>query len=173
MSYIVARFKSGSPWCKYEISIRDSYREDGKVKKKETYLMTYYLIGVSKNSSHPRLDIEYKEQYENISPTHKRYFIDNPNLMNDIVEKVKNAEMRRQKAIDERRNTIDFWSGQIRTIVNEYYSDENSQKQFFYYVNRCGLSRYFTYTRNYFYEHENDIRNKIKEYYMFYQESGE
>ena len=79
--------------------------------------MTYYLPWVTNNSSHPQIDRAYPDQYENISPTHMKYFNKDEALMGRIVEKVKQSEIKRQKKIQLRKELFDFWCNQIKCIT--------------------------------------------------------
>ena len=175
MGYLVARFKHSTKWCyRYEISIRESYREDGKVKKRETYLMTYHLPWITNNSSHPQIDREYPEQWGNISPTHMKYFVEDETLMNKIVEKVKQSEMKRLEKIELRKELFDFWYDQIKIITDEFCIEQSKQMNFFYYVNRqMRTGDYVRYPKEYFYQKENEFGTKISNLYIKFLESGE
>ncbi len=175
MGYLVARFRYSTKWCyRYEISLRESYREGGKVKKREIYLMTYYLPWVTNNSSHPQIDREYPEQYENISPTHMKYFTEDKSLMGRIVEKVKQSEIKRLKKIELRKELFDFWCDQIKHITDTFCRDENNQMNFFYFVNnQMGTIDYVRYSKEYFYQNEDRFRKRISELYIEFIKENE
>lgn len=175
MGYLVARLRYSTKWCyRYEISIRESYRENGKVKKHENYLMTYYLPWVTNISSHPQIDREYPEQWENISPTHKKYFDEDKTLMSKIVEKVRQSEMERLKKIELRKELFDFWYDQIKVITDEFCIEKSNQMNFFHYVNRqLRTGDYVRYPKEFFYQNEDKFREKISNLYFKFLESGE
>lgn len=168
MGYLVAKFRYSTKWCyRYEISLRESYREDGKVKKRETYLMTYYLPWITNNSSHPQIDREYPDQYENISPTHMKYFNEDETLMGRIVEKVKQSEIKRLKKIELRKELFDFWCDQIKCITDTFCRNENKQMEFFYFVNnQMRTMDYVRYSKEYFYQNKDRFTKKIHELYI-------
>lgn len=174
MGYLVARFKYSTKCCyRYEISLRESYREDGKVKKRETYLMTYYLPWVTNNSSHPQIDRAYPDQYENISPTHMKYFNKDEALMGRIVEKVKQSEIKRQKKIQLRKELFDFWCNQIKCITDISCKDENKQMDFFYFVNKqMGTMNYVRYSKEYFYQNKDRFTKRISELYIEFNKAN-
>ena len=168
MGYLVARFRYSIKWCyRYEISIRESYRECGKIKKRETYLMTYYLPWVTKVSPHPQIDREYSDQYENISPTHIKYFIDDETLMGRIVEKVKQSEINRLKKIELKKERFDFWCDQIKCITDTFCWNENKQMEFFYFVNnQMRTMDYVRCSKEYFYQNRDGFIKRIGELYI-------
>ena len=168
MGYLVARFKYSTKWCyRYEISLRESYREGGKIKKRETYLMTYYLPWVTKNSPHPQIDREYPDQYENISPTHIKYFNEDKTLMGRIVEKVKQSEVKRLKKSELRRELFDFWCDQIKCITDTFCRNEDKQMEFFYFVNnQMRTMDYVRYSKEYFYQNKDRFMKRIGELYI-------
>jgi len=175
MGYLVARFRYSTKWCyKYEISLRESYREDGKVKKRETYLMTYYLPWVTNNSPHPQIDRDYPEQYENISSTHMRYFVEDKTLMDKIVEKVKQSEIKRLKKSELRRELFDFWYDQIKIITDEICKDEDRRMNFYYYVNnRMRTEDYVGYSKEYFYQNKDRFKKRIRGFYIDFEKEIE
>lgn len=163
MGYLVARLRYSTKWCyRYEISMRESYREDGKVKKKETYLMTYYLPWITKNSPHPQIDREYPEQYENISPNHVNYFEEDKTLMSKVVEKVKQSEIKRFEARKRRDELFEFGCNWIRRVTDIICKDVSLQTDFFYFVNRQGMDRYIGRVENYFDKNEDVLTEEIK-----------
>ena len=168
MGYLVARFRYSTKWCyRYEISLRESYREDGKVKKRETYLMTYYLPWITKYSPHPQIDRAYPDQYENISPTHMKYFNKDEALMGRIVEKVKQSEVKRLKKIELRKELFDFWCDQIKCITDTLCRNENKQMEFFYFVNnQMRTMDYVRYSKEYFYQNKDRFTKRIGELYI-------
>lgn len=108
--YIVARYRNK----RYEILMRESYRDKGIVKKREIYLMTYKLYWLNKKNDYPQIDREYLPQPENISANSIRYFQDNENLMDLIVAKVRQKEKERKICIDERKEKFDEEIKQFR-----------------------------------------------------------
>lgn len=173
LSYLVARRRFGKPWDKYEISLRDSYRKDGKVKKKEKYLMTYYLVGGTNNSGEP---IKYNYQYKNIPPTHAHYFIEDTGLMDKIIEKVKCSEIKRKdKAVKiEKRKSelLNFWLDKINKISSVICEDKLKCKEFYSYVIRhSSLHHYMKYSEDYYYVNESSIIDHIKQCYQLYIEN--
>jgi len=171
MGYLVARFRYSTKWCyRYEISLRESYREDGKVKKGETYLMTYYLPWATRNSPHPQIDRNYPEQYENIFPIHMRYFVEDKTLMDKIAEKVKQSEIKRLKKIELRKELFDFWYDQIKIITDEICKDEDRQMNFYYYVNnRMRTKDYVGYSKEYFYQNKDKFKKRISGLYIDFE----
>lgn len=167
MGYLVARLRYSTKWCyRYEITMRESYRKDGTVKKKEIYLMTYYMPWVTNNSSHPQIDREYPEQWENISPTHMKYFIEDKDLMKKIIDKVKKSEILRLEKINNRRELFDFWCDQMKNITDCFCKDESKQMDFFYYVNnQMNTMKYVRCSKDYFFEKRDYFIQKISSLY--------
>lgn len=116
--YIVARYRDK----KYEISMRQSYRENGVVKKKEVYLMTYKLYWLNKKSDYPQIEREYPLQFDNIAVNAHTYFEEDDNLMNKVVCKVIQKEIKRKQYIDTRKHNMDEENKKIRerkqTLLN-------------------------------------------------------
>lgn len=87
--------------------MRQSYRENGVVKKKEGYLMTYKLYWLNKKSDYPQIERKYPLQFDNIAVNAYRYFEEDDNLMNKIVRKVIQKEMERKQSIDTRKYNME------------------------------------------------------------------
>lgn len=87
--------------------MRKSYRENGVVKKKEVYLMTYKLYWLNKKSDYPQIERAYPLQFDNIAVNAYRYFEEDNNLMNKIVRKVIQKEMERKQSIDTRKYNME------------------------------------------------------------------
>ena len=108
--YIVARYRDK----RYEILMRESYRDKGIIKKREVYLMTYKLYWLNKKNDYPQIDREYLPQPENISVNSVKYFRDNEGLMDLIVAKVQQKEKERKERIDDHKKKFDEEIRQIR-----------------------------------------------------------
>lgn len=170
MSYLVARFRHGVPWYKYEISMRVSYRENGKVKKKETYLMTYNLIGVSNKYPHPQLDRVLEPQWRNIRPTHIHFFTEDLQLMNKIIAKVRNAEIKRKQAKVRTGELEQFWYERIKALSDKVCNDKANELNFFHFVNRCYrlYDNHKRNSKNFYYDYEQEITDKIIKYHKLF-----
>ena len=95
--------------------MRQSYRENGVVKKKEVYLMTYKLYWLNKKNDYPQIERKYPLQFDNIAVNAHRYFEEDDNLMNKVVCKVIQKEIERKQSIDTRKHIMDEEIKKIRT----------------------------------------------------------
>lgn len=102
--------------------MRQSYRENGVVKKKEVYLMTYKLYWLNKKSDYPQIEREYPLQFDNIAVNAHTYFEEDDNLMNKVVCKVIQKEIKRKQYIDTRKHNMDEENKKFRerkqTLLN-------------------------------------------------------
>lgn len=101
--YIVARYRDK----KYEVSMRKSYREKGVVKKKEIYLMTYKLYWLNCRNIYPQIERDYLPQFDNISKNAQKYFEEDDNLMEQIINKIVQKEKERKNLIDTKKQQMD------------------------------------------------------------------
>lgn len=102
--------------------MRQSYRENGVVKKKEVYLMTYKLYWLNKKSDYPQIEREYPLQFDNIAVNAHRYFEEDDNLMNKIVCKVIQKEMERKQSIDIRKHNKDEENKKFREQMQPLFN---------------------------------------------------
>lgn len=102
--------------------MRQSYRENGVVKKKEVYLMPYKLYWLNKKSDYSQIEREYPLQFDNIAVNAHTYFEEDDNLMNKVVCKVIQKEIKRKQSIDTRKYNMDEENKKFRerkqTLLN-------------------------------------------------------
>lgn len=165
--YLVAKHISSTIWCdRYEVSMRKSYREGGEVKKRETYLMTYYLPWCTKKSPHPQTEREYPEQWENISPTHMKYFEEDKTLMSRVIEIVKKSEAKRLEKMKSKEDLLNFWCDKIKEITDSFCEDTSRKMEFYYWVNKNGIAgRYKHYPKEAYEMIREELTNEISYLY--------